>query len=523
MSQDIFADINPNDTSGNELADYLNDFKAALLSNCSGTSRPTELEIGGTWLDTTSDPIWYLKAYDGTDDIILITIDTTNNVASLPTATDLFTITKISADTAGPTLDLVKKRIANSGQVLGGDTVAVWQAKGYDNTGAVNIVARIKAVASQNFTSTVAGTDLIFEATDSGTNAIAEVFRLKNGLLGLGTTAPEDKLHVVGAGRFQRNADDTTPARISQRKKKATGTGQTTSGETFGVHEFNSTDEAGSEVLAAKIETISTENHSTTAHGTYMKYSVKKTGATSFSEIFRIGDLLTSKVGHVHELYMSALQLVDASTTGSGQSVASTNSILKVTNASLTSINNISSPTDGKLLVLINGTGNFITLTNNSGGTAANRIITGTGADITVLNSASVFLVYDSAASRWQVVGGSGGGAPQLYGSTGSPRSIVAATGIVSASSHMSTVAAEQIVFVVGSISGESDVSANPQIEAGTIIGQKMKIVGTSDSDFIKLESGNGLYLTGDWYSYNNQSLDVWWNGTVWTESGRNV
>lgn len=83
---------------------------------------------------------------------------------------------------------------------------------------------------------------------------------------------------------------------------------------------------------------------------------------------------------------------------------------LKVTDGSLTSIQNIAAGADGRLLVLINGTGNSIDIVNNSGGTAANRIITGSGSNLTIINGAAVILYYDTGASRWLVAGGAGGG-----------------------------------------------------------------------------------------------------------------
>lgn len=416
MPQTIFADIDPNTTSGNQLATYLNDFKAALLSSLSGTARPTELEAGGTWLDIAADPIWYLKLFDGTDDIVIMTVDTTSNSASLATALNLFTISKTSADTASPVLEMIKARIANLGQVLGGDYVGTWQVKGNDNAGGVPVVVRVRAQATQNFTSSTAGTDLIFEATPTGSAAIAEWMRLSNGKLGIGTQAPSNTLHAVGSGiRSERSADDTTPAKFIARKKKATGTGQTLNTETFAVHELNSTDEVGTEVLAAKIEAVATEDHTSTAQGTKVVISTKNIGSTAFTEKISIGETVevSPEVNLAKGLKVTEtlkmLEQVDSSTTGSGQSLSPTKSVLKVTNASLVSINNIANPADGKFLGLINGTGALVTILNDVGGTAANRIKTGTGADLTLDPGASIILIYDNDASRWQVFGGSGG------------------------------------------------------------------------------------------------------------------
>lgn len=101
---------------------------------------------------------------------------------------------------------------------------------------------------------------------------------------------------------------------------------------------------------------------------------------------------------------------VDSTTTGSGASLATTAVLVKVTSGSLVSINNISSPSNGKSFILINGTGVSVDIINNSGGTAANRIRTGTGANLSMANGSSLIFSYDSNSSLWQIVGGSGAG-----------------------------------------------------------------------------------------------------------------
>jgi hypothetical protein len=70
----------------------------------------------------------------------------------------------------------------------------------------------------------------------------------------------------------------------------------------------------------------------------------------------------------------------------------------------------VASPVAGKLYVLVNETGTDFLLKNDTGGTAANRIYTGTGVDLTLKNQAAITLIYNSGLSRWIVAGGSGGG-----------------------------------------------------------------------------------------------------------------
>lgn len=214
--------------------------------------------------------------------------------------------------------------------------------------------------------------------------------------------------------------------------------------------------------------------------------------------------------------------------TGDDQTIPAeqmTRVVLRTTAATLNSIAGFNG-TDVDWLrfhIFFNASSTDKVLRNQSGSASAtHRIITGTGADVTVAPGASVLLVRDVDSSRWRVVGGAGGGSSTVFGSLGSPRSVVAATGITAGAAHMSASVTDQIVFVQGSISGESDVSANPQIQAHSIVGSKMRLYGVSDADFIKLETGTGLLLNGDWYSYAGAVLDLMWNGSVWAETGRN-
>lgn len=96
---------------------------------------------------------------------------------------------------------------------------------------------------------------------------------------------------------------------------------------------------------------------------------------------------------------------VDSSSTGANAAVPATTNLITLTNASLTSVGALSSPVDGRLAVLVNQTGSTITIVNEDAGqTASNRILTGTGADITIANNASAILFYNSNNSRWNSI-----------------------------------------------------------------------------------------------------------------------
>ena len=63
-------------------------------------------------------------------------------------------------------------------------------------------------------------------------------------------------------------------------------------------------------------------------------------------------------------------------------------------------------PANTEWLILANDTSYTLTIKNeDTGATAANRILTGTGADVDIAAGASVHLAYDSTESRWRVIG----------------------------------------------------------------------------------------------------------------------
>ena len=102
----------------------------------------------------------------------------------------------------------------------------------------------------------------------------------------------------------------------------------------------------------------------------------------------------------------------DSTTTGANATVSTVSkSYIELTNVSLTSLNGVTAGGDGQRLVLTNRTGVTITINNETGATAANRILTGTGGAVTISNNASIELIYNTSNSRWMAVGSAGGNA----------------------------------------------------------------------------------------------------------------
>lgn len=89
---------------------------------------------------------------------------------------------------------------------------------------------------------------------------------------------------------------------------------------------------------------------------------------------------------------------------------APTTKVIRLTNASLTSIDGIPSGVSARELILKNATGTTVVINEDTGATAANRFYTGTTSGINLADKASLLLSYDATQSRWRVIGGSGSG-----------------------------------------------------------------------------------------------------------------
>lgn len=292
MSQGIFGSIVPTTTSGNQLATILNDFKEAIVSGFSGTSRPSELDPGGYWIDTTNDPTtWEYKMWTGVQDIVIFTLNLTSGTATIGSADSLFEVAKVSADSVGPILRLLKERVANNGQTLDGDTIGEIQFFGTRDSGVNVDQAKIKAISTDDVTASAKGAYISFEVTPDASASIVEVMRLINSSVGIGLTAPDEKLHVKAGNIKAENESDSANAQsFISRKKRVSGSGQVLNNDNIGQVKFQSTDDAGSMVEAAEIVVSANQNHSSTQHGTKVVIKNKRQGETSYTEQIIIED-----------------------------------------------------------------------------------------------------------------------------------------------------------------------------------------------------------------------------------------
>lgn len=300
MSQAIWATIIPSSTSGNQLATLLNGFKDAVVSGFSGTSRPSQLQAGGYWVDTTNDGtgFWDYKLYDGAQDILIFTINKNNGTASIAGSASVFEILKTSADSVGPILKFLKERIAGNGQVLINDIIGENRYSGTQDDGNETVQAKMRVISRDNVTSTAQGSAFIWEAIVQGTSALAEMMRLQDSKLGIGTAAPSETLHVRGTGiKAEKNSDDAVGTKLVLKKKRITGQGGVLSGDFVGEIDFYSHTDTDTDIPGAAILVSANENHTDTAQGTKIVIQNKDKLTTTLVDKIVIEDFITHSVG----------------------------------------------------------------------------------------------------------------------------------------------------------------------------------------------------------------------------------
>lgn len=104
---------------------------------------------------------------------------------------------------------------------------------------------------------------------------------------------------------------------------------------------------------------------------------------------------------------------------------------------------------------------------------------------------------------------------PNIVGTRAAPQNITAGVGIAFSGSYF-----YNIWFIQGNAANVV-VSAIPQIAAGTVVGQRLSLIGRNDSQTVKLADGNGLSLVGDWFAFAGSTLALIWDGAVWLEERR--
>lgn len=296
MSQQIFSEIVPTVTSGTQLATILNQFKDAVVSGFSGTTRPANLQAGGYWVDTTNDAggFWDLKLYTGAADIVLLSINKNNLSASILSTDSQFEILKTSDDDLGPVLKFLKERIAGGGQVLANDEIAVVEFTGTRDDSVEAVQAKISVISTDNVTAAAQGSAIILEAVNTGTATLSEVLRVIDGKIGIGVATPAAKLHVDETFKISRSFDgQLNPPTTITSKRRVTGSGGIINNDWIANHYTYSTADTGAEVSVALQRVVAAENHLAASHGVSLSFQSVITGANALSEYMNVGVNIT--------------------------------------------------------------------------------------------------------------------------------------------------------------------------------------------------------------------------------------
>jgi microcystin-dependent protein len=415
MAQSVFSSINPATTSGTQLATLLNDFKNAVMSGLSGTSRPSQTTTGGAWIDTTNEGspnfFWSYKIYDGTTDIEVFRVNLATGKASIAGSDSEFEVSKISADAAGPLLKFVKQRIASSGQVNSGDTIGEIRFVGRASDASNPTVAWIRVIAQENQTASAAGSYLSFASTAAGTASAAEFMRIFNNRLGIGTQAPETTVHVVSASgiKSEASSDDAVGGKLIAEKSRISGSGAVQSADVIGEVQFSAKDSTGAKSVTADIEASASEGHTASAKGTTLRFLTANTGSATLTEKLSIGDSIESVAAH----RLNAVELVAqaVATTATINQLSATKTIVEFTGSTLTSLRGINSAQASKVVLLHNRSSADVTLEHeNSGAVAADRLSLPNDVFLTLRPRTSIELYYSTTESRWKLKSGSGSG-----------------------------------------------------------------------------------------------------------------
>jgi hypothetical protein len=215
----------------------------------------------------------------------------------------------------------------------------------------------------------------------------------------------------------------------------------------------------------------------------------------------------------------------DSTSTGANVDLATPTTVYyKFTNASLTSLRTIVAPTvEGMVLILTNAVGGAIDVKNESGTTAADRILTGTAADISVANNASLFLVYDFGSSRWRIIGGTGSGSGGGAFTTYANENISASGNITS-----STTVQMQYRRITGNGAAVTAAIAPFGAGGGWTDGTIIKLVGGSLTNTVTIvhnDNNAGAILNGDCELALYDSLELQYDSTAnrWIENSRSI
>lgn len=292
MSQNIWDVIDPATTSGNQLATYLNNFKDAVISGMSGNSRPSEIDPGGSWVDTTNHAAgagsWGLKIWTGTVDTLLFTINLSTNTITLPSSQNSFEIVKASDDALGPFLDLQKRRVAGGKQTLSGDNLGEFRASGVTDSSLDVVQAVISVTALESTKAANLGSRVDIKAASVGSAAVQNRISVVGDKVGVGISDPKAELDVKTEARFTQLSDDTVGPINTFSKKRINTNGKTLDLDTIGLTQYTGVDENGLDRVLASVEVTSDGDTNVADRGSIVSIKTVAAGGTALTEAIKI-------------------------------------------------------------------------------------------------------------------------------------------------------------------------------------------------------------------------------------------
>jgi len=246
-----------------------------------------------------------------------------------------------------------------------------------------------------------------------------------------------------------------------------------------------------------------------TGHGTKGKVLLGAAGTSAYDEVNdRLGIGVSAPLVGVDTAYGFSIRQTAVATVGTLSDQASVSGHILMTAA--TGIGSIADPANGKHMWLVNGNTVPIKITNNAGGTAANRIITGMGTDVWLAPGQSVLAMYDTTNTRWRLCGLLPGLLPAAAQTVASAGTIVCAGGI------------RQLLRVAGN-GGAQTANATTGMTAGTVDGQEVDLLGTSDTDTLTITVAGNMAPNGSITLGNGDIIRFLWDATnsVWREAYR--
>lgn len=242
--------------------------------------------------------------------------------------------------------------------------------------------------------------------------------------------------------------------------------------------------------------------------------------AADISHPTQFRDVYATQSAKMNGLYAtSQLELgatIDSTSTGTAQTVTLFTPATTFTNAGLVSIRNFGATSvfskSPVVIIKNNKSSGNITLINNSGGFSTQRILTGSGADMDILPGSGVILFYDTSASRWQVIGGSGG----VTGPASSTDSALVLWDGTAGNKVKNSSVTIPITIANG---GTGQVTKAPAFDAlsPTVTKGDIPVYGASANVSVSV-GANDRVLTAD----STQTAGVQWSETLARGTGRN-